>query len=93
MLEVKRCLGQRRGNIPPGGTTILDEFPKLIENIGLIKELEMYARDPENHGANILDIYFKDGNMFYIKLPIEMPWQDFEAYVRPLFDAFFLHND
>jgi hypothetical protein len=78
-----------RKTMPKDGETIADDinFDKLLP---IMHSLSYYYRDPEacpfNHGNWILDIQFKDGDIYCFKYPKEMTRERFVEFIQPLLD-------
>lgn len=88
-MELKRGQGVCRKNIPPDDATIIDET-NIDTFINDISKINIYLRTAEECALNIgnwmVDIYFTDGGMFYIKLPKEMTLMQVKKYCKPVLD-------
>jgi hypothetical protein len=82
------CLN--RLSVPKEGENILDDT-NLRDFIKEIEDYVVYFRDPIDcpfaRGNWIIDIKFKDGEMFCMKLPKEMDVDQVMDWVRPLHEA------
>lgn len=76
-----------RTSIPKENETISDDY-YIEKMIPLIYSVEVYMRDkkecPRNRGNWIIDIRFKEGDLFCIKLPIEMTEEHMTKWFAPM---------
>ena len=81
--------GTNRESIPKENETI-EEILKINDVLPLITDVVIYLRIPEqcpyNRGNWVIDLGFKNGEIFAIKLPKEMTEEQVVKYAKPLID-------
>ena len=81
--------GQTRDTIPTDKETIADDI-NIEKLLPILMGFEVYVRPKEAcpwaRGNWILDFIFNDGQIYCIRLPIEMSDEHVYAFIKPLTD-------
>lgn len=90
--ELHKVNGVNRQSKPRDDQTIATDF-EIDKMIPLIKNIRLYLRQPKDcpfaRGNWMIDLYFKDGGIYSIKLPLEMTEKEINDYAKPLIEQFY----
>ncbi len=82
-----------RNAIPASGETILDDFDNFSAH--RIKKMTVCYRQPEEcpfgRGNAVVDLYFTDGELLCLKLPLDTPQDILYAWLKPILNHLPVH--